>query len=58
VFKGQIDMSATFIRMLEKTGQATDVRWPKHERLVRKLTDPSQESRLRKFHSTDGGSAR
>jgi stearoyl-CoA desaturase (Delta-9 desaturase) len=58
VFKGQIDMSATFIRMLEKTGQATDVRWPKHERLVRKLNDPSQESRLRKFHSTDGGSAR
>lgn len=58
VFKGQIDMSASFIRLLEKTGQATDVRWPKRERLVRKLNDPSQESRLRKFHPTDLGSPR
>ena len=50
VFKGQVDISAAIIRGLEKTGLATDVRWPKHERLVRKLNDPSQEHRLRKFH--------
>ncbi|MFM8155755.1 MAG: acyl-CoA desaturase [Actinomycetes bacterium] len=50
VFKGQMDISAAIIRGLEKTGLATDVRWPKHERLVRKLNDPSQEHRLRKFH--------
>ena len=43
-------MSASFIRVLEKTGLATDVRWPKHDRLVRKLIDPSQAHRLRKFH--------
>lgn len=58
VFKGQIDMSASFIRLLEKTGQATDVRWPKHDRLVRKLNDPAQEGRLRKFHPTDVSSPR
>jgi len=50
VFKGQVDISASFIRLLEKTGLATDVRWPKHERLVRKLNDPADERRLRKFH--------
>jgi stearoyl-CoA desaturase (delta-9 desaturase) len=50
VFKGQVDISAAIIRGLEKTGLATDVRWPKHERLVRKLNDPSQEHHLRKFH--------
>jgi hypothetical protein len=58
VFKGQIDMSATFIRLLEKTGVATDVRWPKHDRLVRKLNDPAQEGRLRKFHPTNVSSPR
>jgi stearoyl-CoA desaturase (delta-9 desaturase) len=58
VFKGQIDMSATFIRFLEKTGVATDVRWPKHDRLVRKLNDPAQEGRLRKFHTTNVSSPR
>jgi hypothetical protein len=51
-------MSASFIRLLEKTGQATDVRWPKHDRLVRKLNDPAQEGRLRKFHPTDVSSPR
>lgn len=50
VFKGQVDISASIIRGLEKTGLATDVRWPKHDRLVRKLNDPTQEHRLRTFH--------
>lgn len=50
VFKGQVDISASFIRLMEKTGLATDVRWPKHERLVRKLNNPADERRLRKFH--------
>ena len=57
VFKGQIDMSATFIRLLEKTGFATDVRWPKHDRLARKLNDPTQEHRLRTFHPARANSS-
>jgi hypothetical protein len=50
-------MSATFIRLLEKTGIATDVRWPKHDRLVRKLNDPTQEHRLRTFHPARANSS-
>ncbi|MBO3750781.1 fatty acid desaturase [Streptosporangiaceae bacterium NEAU-GS5] len=34
--KGQIDMSAAVIRIFEKLGWATDVRWPKAERLAAK----------------------
>ena len=47
VLKGQIDASAGIIRALERLGWAWDVRWPKPERLVRKLTDPSLAPRLR-----------
>jgi len=35
VMKGQIDMSASVIRGMEKTGLVTEVRWPKPERLVK-----------------------
>jgi len=37
VRKGQLDMSARIIWAFEKLGWATDVRWPKPERLARKL---------------------
>lgn len=47
VMKGQIDMSASVIRGLEKVGLATDVRWPKPERLAKKLVDPTMAPRLR-----------
>ena len=49
VMKGQIDMSASVIRGMEKTGLVTDVRWPKPERLVRKLKDPQDRFRLRGY---------
>jgi stearoyl-CoA desaturase (delta-9 desaturase) len=38
VRRGQLDMSARIIWLFEKFGWATDVRWPKPERLARKLT--------------------
>ncbi len=37
VRRGQLDMSARLIWLFEKLGWATDVRWPKPERLDRKL---------------------
>ncbi|WIX82790.1 acyl-CoA desaturase [Amycolatopsis carbonis] len=37
VRRGQLDISARIIWLFEKAGWATDVRWPKPERLVRKL---------------------
>lgn len=50
VMKGQIDVSAGIIRGLEKTGLATDVRWPKPERLAKKLKDPRDRFRLRGYN--------
>ena len=49
VMKGQIDMSASVIRGMEKTGLITEVRWPKPERLVKKLKDPNDRFRLRGY---------
>ncbi|MFF4594216.1 acyl-CoA desaturase [Amycolatopsis sp. NPDC001319] len=37
VRRGQIDISARIIWLFEKAGWATDVRWPKPDRLARKL---------------------
>ncbi|WP_432846274.1 acyl-CoA desaturase [Amycolatopsis sp. CA-161197] len=37
VRRGQIDISARIIWLFEKAGWATDVRWPKLDRLARKL---------------------
>ena len=34
VLRGQIDSSARVIRMFEKLGWATSVRWPRPERLT------------------------
>ena len=52
VFKGQIDPSARLIRMLEQLNLAHDVRWPKPERLAKKLVDPSMASRLRGYQAS------
>lgn len=49
VLKGQIDISAKVIRGLELTKLAHDVRWPKPERLVKKLKDPAMSSRIRGY---------
>lgn len=49
VLKGQIDLSAVFIRTLEVLHLANDVRWPKPERLERKLVDPSMAPRIRGY---------
>jgi stearoyl-CoA desaturase (delta-9 desaturase) len=49
VMKGQIDVSASFIKGMEKTGLVTDVRWPKPERLVKKLKDPNDRFRIRGY---------
>lgn len=52
VLKGQIDPSAGIIRTLEALHLATDVKWPKPERVVAKLKDPSMASRVRGYQST------
>lgn len=49
VFKGQIDPSARVIRTLEVLNLAHDVRWPKPQRLAKKLADPSMAPRLRGY---------
>ncbi|MFC7545113.1 acyl-CoA desaturase [Plantactinospora sp. GCM10030261] len=41
VLRGQIDMSARVIWLLEKTGAAYNVRWPKPERIAAKLAKPA-----------------
>lgn len=50
VMKGQVDVSAGIIRGLERSGLVTDVRWPKPERLAKKLKDPQDRFRLRGYH--------
>ena len=49
VLKGQIDLSAEVIRGLERMNLAYDVRWPKPERLAKKLVDPSMAPRVRGY---------
>ena len=41
VLRGQIDISARVIWFLEKIGAATQVRWPKPERIAAKLVKPA-----------------
>jgi stearoyl-CoA desaturase (delta-9 desaturase) len=57
VLKGQIDLSANVIRALEMTGLATDVRWPKPERLAKKLIDPDMRTRIRGYVATESSNA-
>lgn len=49
VLKGQLDLSADVIRGLERLNLAYDVRWPKPERIARKLVDPSMKHRVRGY---------
>ena len=46
VLRGQIDLSAEIIRGLERVGLATDVRWPKPERIAARLKDPAMRRRV------------
>jgi stearoyl-CoA desaturase (delta-9 desaturase) len=41
VMRGQLDSSARVIWLLEKLGWATDVRWPRSDRLATKLVKPA-----------------
>jgi stearoyl-CoA desaturase (delta-9 desaturase) len=49
VLKGQIDVTALMIRAMERLRMATDVRWPKPERIAAKLVDPSMRSQVRGY---------
>ena len=49
VLKGQLDLSALMIRSLERMHLVRDVRWPKPERVVAKLKDPTMASRVRGY---------
>ncbi|MER7266694.1 acyl-CoA desaturase [Micromonospora carbonacea] len=47
VLRGQVDISARVIWLLERTGAAWAVRWPKPERIAAKLTSPQPPRRGR-----------
>ena len=49
VLKGQIDLSADLIRGLERMNLAHDVRWPKPERIAKRLIDPQMRTRIRGY---------
>ena len=49
VLKGQIDPSAAIIRTLEVCHLATDVKWPRPDRVVAKLKDPAMATRVRGY---------
>lgn len=51
VLKGQFDLSAIIIRSMERLHLVKDVRWPKPERIVGKLIDPSQAHRVRGYRA-------
>lgn len=53
VLKGQLDISARTIWVMEKLGLATDVRWPKPHRLANKLVDKRQLGRIRGITDED-----
>ena len=56
VLRGQIDISARLIWIFEKFGWASDVRWPKPDRLAAKLLEPDALARCGTV--TDGASQR
>jgi stearoyl-CoA desaturase (delta-9 desaturase) len=57
VLRGQVDLSALVIRGLEKTRLATDVRWPKPDRVAAKLKDPALARRVRGYVPTSVGAS-
>ena len=46
VLRGQLDLSAELIRLMEKLRLATDVRWPNPARIAAKLKDPAMRRRI------------
>ena len=46
VLRGQVDLSAELIRVMEKLNLARDVRWPNPARLAAKLKDPAMRRRI------------
>jgi stearoyl-CoA desaturase (delta-9 desaturase) len=46
VLRGQLDLSAEFIRVMEKLRLASDVRWPNPARIAAKLKDPAMRRRI------------
>ena len=48
VLRGQVDTSARLIELFEWRGWATDVRWPKPERLRSRMVDPERTRLSRK----------
>lgn len=53
VLKGQVDLSAAAIRLMERLRLARDVRWPSPARLAAKLHDPALRSRIRGWTPDD-----
>jgi stearoyl-CoA desaturase (delta-9 desaturase) len=49
VLKGQLDMSARAIAIMESMKLVTDVRWPKPARIAKKLKDPAMRRRVRGY---------
>jgi stearoyl-CoA desaturase (delta-9 desaturase) len=49
VLRGQLDISAGLIRTLERLRLVRDVRWPRPERIVARLTDPAMARRVRGY---------
>jgi len=58
VLRGQIDLSAAMIRVMEVTRVARDVRWPKPERIITRLKDPKTARRVRGYRSTTAADCR
>jgi stearoyl-CoA desaturase (delta-9 desaturase) len=61
VLRGQVDISAGTIRLMEKAGWVYDVRWPKPQRIANKLVDPTMRSRVKglaKAEAAASGSGR
>lgn len=55
VLKGQIDLSAVLIRLMERLRLARDVRWPKPDRIVARLKDPAMARRVRGYRPSPAG---
>jgi stearoyl-CoA desaturase (delta-9 desaturase) len=56
VLRWQVDLSAIFIRTLERLRLVRDVRWPKPERIVTRLKDPALAHRVRGYRPSPAGS--
>lgn len=57
VLNGQWDASADILRVLERMRLIHDVRWPKPERIVARLEDPTMAHRVRGYRPADRAGA-